>query len=293
MVNGNGIPEVPPLLTAACTNGDLPSAESLYREMISEDASDKIPTLEQMAILSARNNHPSILSFCFSEGLILDLNAWRHLDIVYACYDSQSIPIHRIFLSNGLPITYTDELFSPMASACMDCNLELARFLLDEGVDPDKHSWGPGCYPLVWAIVGNDHPSEDRVKVVKLLLERGTRVTETGALIAAIDEGNIAIVDLLLRHGESTGDLPLEEVEGKYYGDYDNRHSDDVGTALFKAAAAGQAEIVDMLLDKGADPTFRTKKGKSVADVAEEGGHWEIAREVRGVVEVRERARKS
>lgn len=52
-------------------------------------------------------------------------------------------------------------------------------------------------------------------------------------------------------------------------------------TALYNAAAKGYSEIVDLLLEKGADPRFQDRKGRSVADVAQEKGHGGIARKMR------------
>lgn len=38
-------------------------------------------------------------------------------------------------------------------------------------------------------------------------------------------------------------------------------------------------EIVDILLEKGADDRFRGTKGRSVADVAEKNGAWRCCEE--------------
>lgn len=276
MVFDEDIPQLPAPLDTACITGDLATAKLLYHELIASDPAAKIPTLIRMGIISAIKAHTSILTFCFSQGLTIDLNHCNN-PLIYACYASDSIDIYKIFLANGMPINHTLELNTPLVCACDHGEVELVRFLLDEGYDPNNPYCGWYYTPLVWAIVGR-HPS---LEIVELLLERGIEVKETGALIAAIDEGNIAAVDILLRHGEKTGELFLEELEGEYDG-IASWSNDDVGTALFKAAAAGQAEIVDMLLDKGADPTFRNKKGMSVVDIAEEKGHWGIAGEVRG-----------
>ena len=42
---------------------------------------------------------------------------------------------------------------------------------------------------------------------------------------------------------------------------------DDI-TPLHDAAGAGQLKMVKMLIDKGADPLFKNKKGKTPQDVA-------------------------
>ena len=271
--------DLPASLKTACTTGNLSQTQSLYNDLTATTASTTTNTsstqesiLAQMAILAARSAHPSILSFCFSQGL--KLNAELVNDpLIYAACDSGSIAVFRVLLDNGMEANHYLELNgSPFVAACRAGNLGLARFLLDHGADPNN-GYSDGDYEsLVWAILNSSHD------LVRLLLARGTVVVGSGALIAAAEHGNLGAVQVLLEHGERTGDLDLEEVEE--YGSYDERKLDDQGTALYKAAAEGHSEIVDVLLEKGADSRFRDRKGRSVAEVAEEKGHASIARKV-------------
>ena len=48
-------------------------------------------------------------------------------------------------------------------------------------------------------------------------------------------------------------------------------------TPLHQAAARGDAELVTMLLDAGADPAARTDVGATPGDLAGERGHLELA----------------
>ncbi len=264
------MPELPTALKTACATGDLSLTKTLYNDMISTDPSAKTATLSQMAILSSKYSHSPILAFCFSEGLKLDTEKVND-PLIYAASDSGSVAIFRVLLDNGLDANEYQEMGSPLVSTCYSGNVELATFLLDHGADPNS-GYPLGDYEcLVWAIVG-DHAS---LEMVKLLLTRGTVVKGTGALIAAAEYGNLGAIKVLLE----TVDVNLEEVEE--YGAADPRKEDDMGTALYKAAAGGHAEIVDTLLGRGADERFKDKKGRSVADVAEENGHGDIARRLR------------
>lgn len=56
-------------------------------------------------------------------------------------------------------------------------------------------------------------------------------------------------------------------------------------TPLMGAAAAGNQEMVDLLLHAGADPTLVAEDGKSAADVATEHGHPEVAHCLRGLLQ--------
>ena len=266
--------KLPASLKTACTTGDLSETRSLYNDLIATDSSPKESILTQMAVLSAKSAHPSILSFCFSEGLKLNSELVND-PLIYAACDSGSIAVFRVLLDNGMGVNHYLELNgSPFVAACRAGNLDLAKFLLDQGADPNN-GYSNGDYEsLVWTILGSNSSPD----LVGLLLARGTVVVGSGALIAAAEHGNLGAVKLLLEHGERTGDLDLEEVEE--YGSYDDRKLDDQGTALYKAAAEGHSEIVDVLLGKGADAMFRDRKGRSVAEVAEEKGYGSIARKV-------------
>ena len=223
-----------------------------------------------MATISARNAHAPILSFCFSQGLKLNpelVNDPR----IYAARDSGSIACFRVLLENGMDVNNYLELGgSPLVSACQSGNVDLAEFLLSKGADPNNGYYSGYYEALLWAILG----SNASLEMVRLLLRRGTVVKGTGALIAAAEHGQLGAVGLLLEHGERTGDLNLNEVEE--YGAYDDRKPDEQGTALYKAATKGHAGIVDILLDKGANTSFKDAKGRSTADAAEEKGYQEI-----------------
>ena len=230
-----------------------------------------------MASIAAKNKRPSILSFCFSEGLKLDPENVNDPLISAAC-SSGSVETVRVLLDNGMNVNKYLELDgSPLVLACCAGHVALARYLLDEGADPNI-GYPCGDYEaLIWAIVG----SNASLEMVELLLARGTVVKGTGALIAAAEKGNIVAVRLLLEHGEKTGDLAMEEIEE--WGGYDDRKLDDQGPALYKAAANGYLAIVELLLAKGADPTHSDKMRRSPANIAEKNEHWDIARKLRSL----------
>ena len=57
-------------------------------------------------------------------------------------------------------------------------------------------------------------------------------------------------------------------------------------TPLMGAAAAGDPEMVDLLLAAGADPTLVSEDGKTAADVANEHGHPAVANYLQRLVQV-------
>lgn len=269
--------ELPASLKAACISGDLSEATSLYHEFVRTHPLAKASILFQMAVLSAKNSHPSILTFCFSEGLIINPDLFND-PLVYAACDAGSTSVFEVLLEHGMDVDkYLEIGGSPLVSACYAGNVELANFLLDHGADPNT-GYILGHYEaLIWAIVGPRASPE----LVKLLLARGTMVKGTGSLIAAAEHGNLEALRLLVEHELKNGACDLEEVQE--YGEEDSRKLDDQGTPLYKGAAKGHLKVVDFLLEKGADPKFRDRKGRSVMDIAVENGHQDIAKRIRDV----------
>ena len=106
--------------------------------------------------------------------------------------------------------------------------------------------------------------------VVQLLLERHARVDAASAnamrvmpLHSAAAARSVPIARRLLEHG-----APVNARQG----------TSGLGfTPLMEAAFNGQADMVDLLLDYGADPTMRDDEGLTAGDHARKGGHAELA----------------
>ncbi|KAI4209511.1 MAG: hypothetical protein L6R36_009533, partial [Xanthoria steineri] len=110
-------------------------------------------------------------------------------------------------------------------------------------------------------------------EMLKVLLEHGAKLEETGALIAAAEHGKLEAVKLIFEMRGDQVDLEEETEEGLM----DPRVRDDDGTALYKAAAGGHGEVVDVLIRKGANIGFKDPSGRSVVDIARANGHQNLA----------------
>ena len=106
--------------------------------------------------------------------------------------------------------------------------------------------------------------------VVRLLLERGARVDTPSSnamrvmpLHSAAAARSVPIARLLLARG-----APVNARQG----------ADEMGfTPLMEGALNGQTEMVDLLLDHGADRNMRDDEGLTAGDHARQNGHTTLA----------------
>ncbi|KAL8797314.1 MAG: hypothetical protein Q9195_000468 [Heterodermia aff. obscurata] len=229
-----------PKLIEAIQGGDLILTKSLFQGDAAAKPFLRDKLIYQVAILATRHNHPSILFYCFSEGMLLNHDNVDN-SLIYAANDSQSIPIFEILVTEG--------------GWHVNQYLELEGDALTSA-----------------AITGDRNQGDSGQAMLRLLLKYGANVKGTGALIAAAETRNEKAVQTILEM--RAGEVDLKEVEE--YGTYDERKRDDMGTALYKAAAGGWLHIVDILRKEGADKGFKDRKGRSVMDVARENGREDV-----------------
>lgn len=148
---------------------------------------------------------------------------------------------------------------TPLIFAASSGKTQVVQFLLKNGADPNRCSWGDVC-PLWWAVRANS------TNTVKILLDAGANVNlqpstdalEIPALQIAAGRGNISIVKLLVEKGAKV--------------DHTNFFAQQ--TALAEAIASGHADVAQYLIDHGARLENATDvpyfKGKSALQVAQE-----------------------
>ncbi|KAI0418533.1 hypothetical protein F5X98DRAFT_373681, partial [Xylaria grammica] len=166
-----------------------------------------------------------------------------------------------IMLKNGANVNYLDEFGrNPSIIAAIGGNVQLLKFLLNRGASLGIAS-GSLATPLQAAAYYG------RIEMVQFLLEEGVDINiQAGkygtALGAAACGGKAKIVELLLSKG---ADISIQAGEygtalgaAAYGGEYGTAlgaaaYGGEYGTALGAAAYGGEAEIVELLLSKGAD----------------------------------------
>ncbi len=129
----------------------------------------------------------------------------------------------------------------PLIYAIYQGPIALVRSLLDAGADPNRHE-NDGFPPLIAALstareVPGANRRDDVPELLELLLSRGADVGQRGIndytpLHAAAELGDLALVDLLLRHGADPDEIT---------------RIDDMETALEVAIKARQTAVVERL----------------------------------------------
>lgn len=95
------------------------------------------------------------------------------------------------------------------------------------------------------------------------------RSTETNDLLARVMAGDVERLRALLPRGESPADGTLP----------------DGTTHLMLAAACGHETVVELLLQCGADPSRRDRRGQSAAAYARQAGHTHLAERLDTIVD--------
>ena len=181
----------------------------------------------------------------------------------------------------------------PLVEAAKHRDWQQVRALLTRAADVNVRS-GDGATALLWASHWND------VETARLLIAAGAHVDAANdlritPLSLACTNGNARLVDLLLKSGGSphtpiaTGELPVmtcaasgseEAVRllASHEADVNARQPSQHQTALMWAVAEGHRSVVAALLEAGANPWARTKRGFTALHFAAREGDVESTR---------------
>jgi len=176
---------------------------------------------------------------------------------------------------------------TPLTLAISKGHTEIVKLLLEYGADADYRTSEYDDTPLMLAA------RKGYTEIIKLLLEYGADINESkllnsgkSALIVAADYGFTDIVEILLENGADPNVLDAEKsscsvsIGVRVLISPDRTHERAINgwSALMYAAWAGDAEMVELLINAGADVNIRAKhsKDETALMVASEAGHPEI-----------------
>ena len=139
-------------------------------------------------------------------------------------------------------------------------NPDIVKLLLDRGAVPDDHDLYLACF------------GDDDRESLRLLLGRAPDVSETTAMSAPISTGDIKAVRMLLDAGANPNQPMPAELFGTGHGT-----AATCPAAYAAVQFACDAELLDLLLARGADPDAAGPDGRSPYRVAISQGRADLA----------------
>jgi uncharacterized protein len=205
---------------------------------------------------AARSGHLEMVDLLLARGTPIDARNLAGATALYFAAEAGHPSIAQRLIERGADVKLTGRSgISPVAAAAYAGNDEIVAALLARGAD-ERTPDDTGKPPLVYAAAGA------RLDIVKRLLARNIDVNArypndltvlmwaSGPDEQAPEAQAVKVVSFLLDAGAHVDD---RDARGR--------------TALMIAAEGGHAEIADVLLARGADPSLKDKAGKRAADL--------------------------
>jgi ankyrin repeat protein len=246
--------EVSLTLFSAVDGNCIDLTTTLLDEGASLDARDRLGA--RPLSHAAKSGHLQMVDLLLARGAPIDARSLDGATALYLAAEGSHILIAQRLIERGADVNLAGHSgVSPLAAAAYAGNELIVEALLAHGADlrtPDE----TGKMPVVYAA------ASARLDIVKRLLAQN------------IDVNARYPNDLTLLMWASGPDQAVPEAEaikvvsylvdaGAHIDDRDDRGR----TALMIAAEGGHAEIADLLLAKGADPSLKDKMGKRAADL--------------------------
>ncbi len=156
-----------------------------------------------------------------------------------------------------------DKMGSPLGIAIRGEKVDMVRFLLEKGADPNGMYWIP---PESFLLKAASLNSPD---IMKALQDHGAKLKGSMALRGAAKNGRIDSAKILLEQGADVDEIFLLDLF------QDER--DNLGTALHIAAKHKQHEFVNFLLAYGAKQDLKDGDGLTAREAAVAHGNDGIA----------------
>jgi ankyrin repeat protein len=246
--------EVSLTLFSAVDSNCIDLATKLLDQGASLDARDRLGA--RPLSRAAKSGHLQMVDLLLWRGAPIDARNLAGATALYFAAEGSHISIAQRLIERGADLKLTGRSgISPIAAAAYAGNDIIFDALLAHGAD-ERAPDDTGKPPIVYAAAGA------RFEIVKRLLARNIDVNAhyrndltllmwaSGPDQGAPEAQAIKVVTYLLDAGARIDDR------------------DDRGrTALMIAAEGGHAEIANLLLARGADPSLRDKAGKRAADL--------------------------
>ncbi len=246
--------EVSLTLFAAVDANCMDLATQLLDQGASVDARDRLGA--RPLSHAAKSGHPRMVDLLLAHGAPIDARNLAGATALYFAAEGSHISIAQRLIERGADVKLTGRSgISPIAAAAFAGNDVIVEALLAHGAD-ERAPDDTGKPPIVYAAAGA------RLDVVKRLLARNIDINARYA-------NDLTLLMWASGPDEHAPESQAAEVvgflldQGAHLDDRDDRGR----TALMIAAEGGHADIANLLLARGADPSLKDKAGKRAADL--------------------------
>lgn len=255
-------------LMQACEAGDLAAAQALIAQGANVNARSNESGTPLM--YACAKGHAAVARALIAAGAdpkarADDQNGWTVL--MYAAHNGAPDVMGLLIEKGAEPNAADKSGNTPLMLAALRGNEQAAALLLQAGADVNAQESKQRNSPLLLAASrGHEH-------VAAVLIKGGANVNQSDAsgmtpLMACAEKGHTGIACDLI---QAKADLEAR-LTGKIGGG---------ATALMLAAAKGQAEMVRLLLDKGANTAAADNNGATAGRYAAHNGHTDLAEIIR------------
>ena len=205
---------------------------------------------------AARSGHLQMVDLLLARGAPIDARNLAGATALYFAAEGSHISIAQRLIERGADVKLTGRSgISPIAAAAYAGNDIIFDALLAHGAD-ERAPDDTGKPPIVYAAAGA------RFDILKRLLARNIDVN-------ARYRNDLTV--LMWASGPDEGATEAQAIKVVTYlldaGAHIDDRDDRGRTALMIAAEGGHAEIANLLLARGADPSLKDKAGKRAADL--------------------------
>ncbi|KAF8063397.1 ankyrin repeat-containing domain protein [Lyophyllum atratum] len=236
-------------LKTATSAGDLAKIKELLEEWASSGSASS-PPLNELLSTASQNGYAHVVSYLLERGASVDV------DVIVSAFATANVDVFQAFVDGGFDINTNLGHIGDLLILSLR-NPDLLKWVLAQGANPNLHHTGMRS-ALDLAVINSS------AEAAQLLIQHGANVKNTNALKAAAWYGNLDMITLLLEAGADVNEIPDYEQMLR------SEREDGLGTALHEAAEGGQKEAVELLLERGADPSLKNSVGKTALDIAKE-----------------------
>ncbi|WP_298257721.1 ankyrin repeat domain-containing protein [Bradyrhizobium sp.] len=246
--------EVSSTLFAAADRNCIDLATKLLDQGASVDARDR--TGARPLSKAARSGHLEMVDLLLQRGAPVDARDLAGATALYVAAERGQNAVVQRLIDKGADTNLTGRSgTSPLAAAAFAGRNQVVKMLLAHGAD-GRAADGTGKPPIVYAAASGS------LDIVRQLLARNIDINARYA-------NDLTLLMWASGPDESVAEAQALEVvsylvdAGAHIDDRDDRGR----TALMTAAEGNHAEIAQLLLKHGADPSLRDKAGKRAADL--------------------------